>query len=389
MSDDIVGRLRKVHRETHNTGASIRTFSCPGRINLIGEHIDYNGGHVLPAAIDRAVYLCVSANDTGKFRFHDMHFDRKAEIPVENLRLGKEQIPKFWVYPLGALATVHDRYESGFDFTFYSTIPVGAGMSSSAAITTATLYGMSLFLQKAIAPPDLALMGQRVEKEFAGVSCGIMDQFVVIHGKKDCAVLLDTRDLGFEFLDIDSRLVHFVLVDSGIKHSLRESGYNQRRRECEGALAALRKNGAAVRHLCEIRSGELERFAAAMGGVEYKRALHASTEEERTLEFHRMMKAKRFPAAGELLYASHESLRDDFEVSIPEIDRMVEDTRGIEGVYGSRMMGGGFGGCTVTMVAAEHVPEFVRVISMRFESAFHRSPGVYDCVIEDGVREIV
>ncbi|MBP7602813.1 MAG: galactokinase [Spirochaetes bacterium] len=385
--NELVHRLIEAHRSAFPDAARPRVFSCPGRINLIGEHVDYNGGHVFPAAIDRAVYLCVSENTSGRFRFHDAGFQASGELPLL-LFGGGTVVPRVWLYPAGALALLRSDWDRGFDLSYLSIIPAGGGVSSSAAITVVTLYAMISMLGMTIDTLELARMGQRVEREYAGVACGIMDQFAVIHGKKDSAMLLDTRDLSFEYLHIDSSRVHFVLVNSGIKHSLRESGYNDRRRECDSALALLRGAGAEIAHLCDLAPHDFAPLEAGLPPVERRRARHAIAENARTLEFLRRMRSGDFAGAGDLLYASHASLRDDFEVSIDELDRLVEWAEPIAGVYGSRMMGGGFGGCTITMVDASLSEEFARTIGERFRREYGTPPDILECTIGDGVREI-
>ncbi|HSV96413.1 MAG TPA: galactokinase [Spirochaetota bacterium] len=380
-------RLIETHGSAFPDTGPGRVFFCPGRINLIGEHVDYNGGHVLPAAIDRAVYLCMSRNAQKCFRFNDAGFDASGELPL-SLFKGGADVPKVWLYPAGALALVPGGWEEGLDLSYLSTIPPGAGVSSSAAVTTVTLYGAFSVLGMTIDMVELARMGQRVERDYAGVACGIMDQFAVIHGRKDSAMLLDTRDLSFEYLHINSSRIHFVLVNSGIRHSLRESGYNDRRKECESALALLRGMGAGIDHLCELGPADFERLAPELPAVEQKRARHAVTENARTLEFHRRMRSGDYTGAGALLYVSHASLRDDFEVSILELDRLVEWAVPVPGVFGSRMMGGGFGGCSITMVDSGAVEEFVRKIEVKFREAHGAGPQIFDCTIGEGVGEL-
>ncbi|MCU0843322.1 MAG: galactokinase [Spirochaetes bacterium] len=386
--NDHLKRLIERHGSVFPDTGPVRVFFCPGRMNLIGEHVDYNGGHVLPAAIDRAVYLCMSRNALKRFRFNDASFDASGDLPLSLFGAGAV-VPKVWLYPAGALALVRSDWDEGLDLSFLSSIPPGAGVSSSAAVTTVTLYGALSMLGLPINTVELAKLGQRVEREYAGVACGIMDQFAVIHGRKDSAMLLDTRDLSFEYLTIDSSRIHFVLVNSGVKHSLRESGYNDRRRECESALALLRGMGAGIDHLCELGPAEYERMAPELPAVERKRARHAVTENARALDFHRLMRSGDNAGAGALLYASHASLRDDFEVSIDELDRLVEWAAPLPGVFGSRMMGGGFGGCTITMLeAGAAAGEFAREIGARFQSAYGGPPQVFECTIGEGVGEL-
>lgn len=387
MSQTHAQRLRESHLARFKGAENPRLFSCPGRINLIGEHIDYNGGHVLPAAIDKRIFLCVSRNNDGMIRFSDLSFGAAWEIPLEFLEHRDPTVDRFWLYPFGAVKLSGNGISTGMDLSYSSDIPLGAGVSSSAAITTVTLYALDALSGRKTDTAEMARKGQRVEREFAGVSCGIMDQFAVIHGKRHHAMLLDTRDLSCRYVRIDTRFVHFILVNSGIKHSLRQTGYNDRRRDCENALARLWESGAPIEHLCDMGMADFNRWSGVLNATEHKRAMHAVSENERAVAFFNAIRERDFEGSGELLYASHESLRDRYEVSIPEMDLMVEWTRGMDGVFGARMMGGGFGGCTINMVRADRTGEFKAAMCGLFRSAFGKDPEMIECTIDDGVRE--
>lgn len=380
--------LKTAHAHSYGDSPRMRVFACPGRINIIGEHIDYNGGHVLPAAVNKHVYLAVTPNNDNIIRFHSVDFGDPFEIHIDNIGDMNDPGDHWWVYPFGACKLMDIDWKSGFDFTFKNTLPAGAGMSSSAAITVCTMYALGKLHDTTMKANDMARLAQRVEWEVAGVSCGIMDQFSVIHGKEDNAVMLDTRDLSFDYVPVDSNVVHFVLVNSGIKHSLKDTGYNDRRRECEQALEKLQASGIEIDHLCELPAGKIDVIKDILSDNEYKRTVHAVTENLRVKEFSDAMDTYRLYDAGDAMFRSHASLRDDFEVSIPEIDRMVEWTKEIDGVYGSRMMGGGFGGCTINMVALYAVDRFIDRVTKKFEGEFGRTPEIYNCVLEDGVHEL-
>ncbi|MFW5861854.1 MAG: galactokinase [Spirochaetota bacterium] len=381
--------LKTAHVRAYGDSPRMRVFACPGRINIIGEHIDYNGGHVLPAAVNKHVYLAITPNNDNVIRFHSVDFGDPFEIHVDNIDDMSDPGDHWWVYPFGACKLIDIELKSGFDLTFKNTLPAGAGMSSSAAITVCTIYALCMLHNASIKPNEMARLAQRVEWEVAGVSCGIMDQFSVIHGKEDNAIMLDTRDLSFEFVPVDSNVVHFVLVNSGIKHSLKDTGYNDRRKECQHALETLQAGGIKIDHLCELPAEKIDVIKGMLSDVEFKRTVHAVTENLRVKEFSDAMNAYRLHEAGDAMFRSHASLRDDFEVSIPEIDRMVKWTKDIDGVYGSRMMGGGFGGCTINMVALYAVDRFTDQITKKFEAEFGRAPEIYNCILEDGVRELV
>ena len=375
------------HKKKYPETGKIRIFSCPGRINIIGEHIDYNGGHVLPAAINKRIYCCISANSKKRFRFLSSNFNDYYEIPIDEIdtHLNKG---RWWLYPLGALRLLNESWENGYDMSFHSTIPIGAGMSSSAAITVVTLFGLTVKNSIEMHPLSLAQLAQRVEREIVGVKCGIMDQFIAIHGKKNNAIILDTRDLSFEYVTFNENSTRLILINSGISHSLKDSEYNIRRTECENALSIIKNAGIDIRYLCELEDKNFQELQEHLPPNERKRTHHAITENRRTVTFYEKIQISDLQSAGEMLYESHQSLRNYYEVSIPEIDAMVDWTADIDGVYGARMMGGGFGGCTINMVAPDAAQEFREIMAERFKRKFGEEPEMYECTIEDGVKEV-
>lgn len=387
----IIDTVIAFHREHFPQSADYALFSSPGRINIIGEHIDYNGGTVLPAAIDKHIYICVSRNNDGIIRFVSANHKGIGEVTLNNLYTTQTQAHArhtWWLYPLGACILSHIEFTSGFDISFYSTLPVGAGMSSSAAITVGTLYALYTLHNQKIKTKDLALIAQRVEWEYAGVQCGIMDQMAIINGKKDTAIVLNTKDLDFVNIPIDTSAVRFVLVNSGVKHSLKESAYNDRRQECERSLIILQKAGFHIHYLCDCRIDDLPSIQQHLPETEYKRAYHVISENHRVHQFAHEIQQYNLTKAGELLYKSHESLSVHYEVSIPLIDEMVEWASDIDGVYGSRLMGGGFGGCTINMVAVYAVEHFIQTIAQKFLKKINRTPEIYECSIDDGTHQI-
>lgn len=377
------------HRAQFSQTGTLRVFSCPGRINLIGEHVDYNGGHVLPAAIDRRIYLCISPNELNKFRLNSQDFNEYTEIPIDGINTYPHESEQWWVYPLGAILLLSRKWIKGYDMTFMSDIPIGAGMSSSAAIIVVTLYAFTRSENIAMTSDEMALLAQRVEREIVGVRCGIMDQFTIIHGKKNHAILLDTRDLRYHYVKHDAETTRFVLINSGISHRLKDSEYNIRRKECESALSIIQNNGANITYLCDLDSEQFQRLKKYLPLTERKRAHHVINENQRTLNFRKELERNNLSGAGNILYASHKSLKELYEVSIPEIDEMVKWTKSMKGVYGSRMMGGGFGGCTINMVQTNSITDFKEKMTEKFNKRFSRIPAIYECTIENGVDELL
>lgn len=324
-------------------------------------------------------FVSSSHADIGEVSIHAIHTPQAADYASG----------KWWIYPFGACALADVGFDSGCDMSFFSTLPVGAGMSSSAALSVGTLYALLALHNKKFKPTALALKAQQVEWDFAGVHCGIMDQMAIIHGKKNHAVFLDTQDLSVKLIPIDTSAVRFIIVNSGEKHSLRESGYNDRRKESESALGLLHQSGFPIKHLCQLGISDLADIQAILPQTEYKRASHAISENHRVHQFSKEIQQYNLHKAGELLYKSHDSLSVFYEVSTPLIDDMVEWASEVDGVYGARLMGGGFGGCTINMVALYAVDHFKETIANKFNNAEKRLPEIYECSLSDGISQVL
>lgn len=364
------------------------TAFAPGRVNLIGEHTDYNGGCVMPCAISLGTYCAARRRDDDIIRLFSENFP--SERPVTICGFNKTDNTAGcagWVrYPIGvirAFAAFGYAAPSGADLLFWGDLPDGAGLSSSAAIEVLTGVVLSALFNFPVTGQELALIGQFAENHFVGVQCGIMDQFASAMGRKDCAVLLNTQSLEYEYAPIDSSLC-VVIANSGVKHSLASSAYNDRRHECEAALASLRSE-ADVPSLCSLTPQELfSKIHLIESGVCRRRAKHAVTENARTLAAAEALKKGSLTEFGELMRQSHESLRDDYEVSCPELDFLAETAWSIDGIYGARMTGGGFGGCTVNLVKRDCAQQAALELQSKYEQKFGRTPSVYIVSISDG-----
>lgn len=343
--------------------------SAPGRVNLIGEHVDYSGGFVLPAAIDRRVFLTARPLKEKILRLRSRNETEAAEIDLSQ-PLEKGQ-PAWANYVKGVAAGFQKLGVTipGLEIEIDSTVPAGAGLSSSAALEVATATLLEALTGILLDPSEKALLCQRAEHEFAGVPCGIMDQFASVHGREGHALLLDCRDQTFEHIPMSDPAVSLLIFDTKVKHSLATSAYAQRRASCEAAAAAL---GVET-----LREASLEQLAAAKLDAEtHRRARHVITEIARTVEAAAALKSGDWTAAGKLMRASHLSLRDDFEVSCAELDFVADSAADMEGVFGCRMTGGGFGGCAVALVATGAVEE----ISRRLTSAYQTRTGILPAV---------
>jgi galactokinase len=352
--------------------------AAPGRVNVIGEHTDYNDGFVLPMAIDRYTVIAAAppAKKRNAIRLRSSQVDGEAVI---DLSQPLKPAPKgaWFNYPLGVLAGFSVRYAKpgGFDALIHSTVPLGGGLSSSAALEVATATLLEAVTGEKIDPFDKAMLCQWAEHEYAGMPCGIMDQFISVMGKPDHLLLLDCRSRISELVPMTDLSVAVLITNTNVKHELTGGGYAKRRAQCEEAARAL-----GVPSLRDATTGLLERARPTLDPVVWRRARHVITEIQRTLQAAQAVRASDWPTAGQLMYASHCSLRDDYEVSCAELDAVVEIAQAIGshgGVIGCRMTGGGFGGCAVGLVRAHSLPAITAAISAEYEKRTGIKPSLF------------
>ena len=358
-------------------------FTCfaPGRVNLIGEHTDYNGGYVLPCAIHLGIYGAAARREDRTFRFYSESFPEAGVLTYELLQ---ESPGESWAnYPVSvirALAQFDCMPERGADFYFTADLPEGAGLSSSAALEVATGILLRQLYRLPLSQEKLAMVGKLAENRFIGVNCGIMDQFASAMGKKDHALLLNTETLACRYAPLGN--TSLVIVNSGVKHSLAGSAYNDRRRECETACRLL-----DAPFLCALSP---EEFAGRSEKISdetiLRRARHVVTENSRTLHAAEALSQGNLAAFGKLMNESHASLRDDYEVSCKELDFLSDFARHYPGVYGARMTGGGFGGCTVNLMEQGREEAFAAAIKTAYRRQFGIIPAVYPVRVSDGAR---
>jgi len=363
-------------------------FFCPGRINLIGEHIDYNGGRVMPCAISLGTYLAISKNKDKLLRFHSLNFPETAHLHLQESysKSGKE----WYNYPLGVIHEVVQSGHpvSGLNMLFYGNLPIGAGLSSSASIEVLMAFALSEMFALKISNKDISVMCKKVENEFIGVNCGIMDQFAVAMGKKEKAILLNCDTLDFEYLPFKTGDYCLAIINSNKPRTLADSKYNERFAECGRALKALKKK-LQVRHLCDVSFHDFTAYRHLINDpVLEKRALHVISENFRVGEARDALKAGELFTFGKLMYASHQSLKDWYEVSGKELDTIVEFCKTFNGCIGARMTGAGFGGCAIAFVQKESIHEFTDQITSYYEKAIGYKPAVLISNIDDGVRKI-
>ena len=378
--------------EVYGEGGEIREYFAPGRVNLIGEHTDYNGGHVFPCALTLGTYGLARKRDDRKLRFYSVNFSKLGVIESSLDDLIPSDQAGWTNYPKGVMWTFEKRgykLTSGVDFLIWGNIPNGSGLSSSASLEVLTgLMLKDMFGVEELSMQDLALIGQYSENNFNGMNCGIMDQFASAMGKKDCAIFLDTSTLEFEYAPVKLKDARIVITNSKVKHSLVGSAYNDRRNECETALKELQKE-VDIKALGDLSEEEFEAHKSVItSDICRKRAKHAVYENQRAIKAVNALKADNVEEFGKLMNASHVSLRDDYEVSCEEIDILVDLAWQIPGVIGSRITGGGFGGCTVSIVKIDAVDHFIDTIGKQYKEKVGHEAEFYVVDIGDGAHVI-
>ena len=362
------------------------TGFAPGRVNLIGEHTDYNGGRVFPCALDLGIEGSACRRSDRKLRFYSADFNGAG---VVELSLDSGLGGGWTDYPLSvfkAFSAMGYRADQGADFVFKGSLPHGSGLSSSAALEVLTGLLISRLCGFSVTAQELAVFGQFAENRFIGVNCGIMDQFASAVGKKGCAVLLDSLTLGYSYARVADDDTALVIVNSGVKHLLASSAYNDRRRECETALAQI--NGVfKAPSLCSLSTEEFERYSYAVTDpVCRRRAKHAVYENSRVAAAAKALENGDLERFGELMKESHLSLKNDYEVSCAELDFLASLAWELPGVYGARMTGGGFGGCTVNLMKKESLGSFAETVKKEYKTRFGREAEIYAANIGDGAR---
>jgi galactokinase len=365
---------------------SPRTFRAPGRVNLIGEHTDYNDGFVMPAAIDLSTFVTVWPRDDRKLQIRSDNFDDEIEFDLDE----PDPAPRgHWSDYVVGVAVILDRTGHrlrGARLHIRGEVPLGSGLSSSASVEVATACALTANSDLAIDRRELALLCQRAENEFVGARVGIMDQFVSLFGKEQKALLLDCRSLEFKLLPLPDT-VNLVICNTMVKHELASSAYNERRAQCEAGVRHLARFLPHVKALRDVTLAELEEFGRDLPAVVYRRCRHVITENVRVLAAGEALERRDLYRFGELMRGSHFSLRDDYQVSSYELDLMVELAFMSDGVYGARMTGGGFGGCTVSLVENDALERVKAKIESEFQASFGLKPELFATPACDGARE--
>ncbi len=366
-----------------------KEFFSPGRVNLIGEHTDYNGGNVFPCAIDKGTFALVKKREDNKFRMYSENFEHLGVVEFYLEKLENEKEHDWANYPKGVIKMFLDggyRIDRGFDVLFHGNIPNGAGLSSSASIEIATAIILKDLFQLDIEMTEMIKLCQKAENLFIGVNSGIMDQFAVGMGKKDHAILLDCNTLKYEYVPVILKEEVIVISNTNKRRGLADSKYNERREECEKALSELQEK-LKINALGELTIEEFEENKNLIKDeVRRKRAKHAVYENQRTLKAQKELSDGNLSEFGKLMNQSHESLRDDYEVTGIELDTLVEIAREQEGVIGSRMTGAGFGGCTVSIVRTDKVESFIKNVGEKYKEKIGYDADFYIVEVSEGAR---
>jgi galactokinase len=373
-------------RQFPNTPAP-RRYRAPGRVNLIGEHTDYNLGFVLPIAIELACFAAASPNSAGKLRVYSVNVDQGHEFPVA--RIPDEHTRGDWTdYVIGVAQQLARRGYTldGVNLAIHSTVPVGSGLSSSAAIEVAT--ALALLGGRPVEKTELARLCQAAERDFVGLPVGIMDQYVSVHGAPAAAVKIDCRSITHELVRLPDH-VSVLAINTMVKHELSGSAYRDRVQECAEAVAVIRRRRFDVESLRDVRSSELADFRHSMPEIPWRRARHVTTENERVEQFKAASDRRDLVLMGKLFVASHRSLQHDYEVSCPELDFLVDTAIQLDGVYGARMTGGGFGGCTVNLVQPDAVERVAERIRNEYRRKYEIDAPVYRCIPAAGACELL
>ncbi|HEY4154801.1 MAG TPA: galactokinase [Puia sp.] len=365
-------------------GKDILIAAAPGRVNLIGEHTDYNEGFVLPGAVDRNIYVGVDSNTNRILNVYAEQYQEKFTFPIDDVH----PVKGWPTYLLGMIYHLlpHKQLSVGMDVVVSGNVPVGAGMSSSAALCSAFGVALNEIFRLGLSRMEIALAAQKTEHEFAGLKCGIMDMFASLHGKEGHVMKLDCRNLEYEYIPFDFPDYCIVLVNSMVSHSLSSSAYNERRQQCEDGVSYLKRFYPEIHSLRDVKPETLKQHRNEIDPVVFKRCLYVVEENQRLLEGCDFLEAGRLDDFGKLMYATHEGLSRDYAVSCAESDFLVNAARSFPEVKGARQMGGGFGGCIISLVKKDEADHFIKGIQEKYENRYGKTPDVFIMNIAEGAH---
>lgn len=363
-------------------------IDSPGRINLIGEHIDYNGGHVLPAAIDKKIRLYLRKSNIDTCTIWSENYSTGFSFDINDVKPGAVEWQNYILGVVHYIGTIKGGFVKGFDCIIHSELPMGSGLSSSAALECGLAKGLDELFKIGLSSDEIITLSRDAEHNFVGTKCGIMDQFSVVRGKKNHLILLDCQSLKYELIKSDLDPYKLVLLNSNVSHNLASSEYNTRRQECEDALAAINNKYPSYEYLVDVPEEIVKEFKEELPEKTFNRAIYVTQENKRTLMASNALEDDLFEVFGSLLYQSHKGLSELYEVSCDELDFMVDFSKEFDFVLGSRMMGGGFGGCTINLVHEDHVNDYIKNISEAYKKKFNIELSPIEVNISNGVSKI-
>lgn len=384
-------KLRQEFFELYGSGEAPRVFASPARINIIGEHIDYNGGKVFPAAIDRYLYVAIRKRSDSKIIYNDLFFDGTYTFDInDNFKFDKtNDYANFLNGILSCMKKQGYSFDSGFEVLIASNVPSAGGISSSSALECGFAWAVNETFNFGISRKDIALMGQQSEHEFMNVNCGIMDQYIIATARADTAELLDCANITHEYVPLLLGDYRFIVMNTKKQRKLADSKYNERRSQCEAGLTMLQSAGHNIPNLCSMTPDQFEEWGSAIPDpVIYKRVRHCVTEMDRVLRAVDALKANDLVSLGKLLYASHDSLKNDYEVTGIELDTLVEAAAKQKGCLGARMTGAGFGGCAIALVHKDSVQDFMENVQNEYTKKIGYSGDFFACGAGQGVKEL-
>lgn len=379
--------IKRSFAAVFNTFDAPLIVRSPGRVNIIGEHTDYNEGFVLPAAIDKSIYIALSKRTDNQIHLYSLDFDETCVIEISDIRPARNWATYIW----GVADQLIQRGHSiaGFNLAFGGDVPVGAGLSSSAAVECATVFGLNELFTLGIGRMEMVHIAQKAEQTFAGVMCGVMDQFASMFGQKDCALKLDCRSLEYELVPLDLKGYKIVLLNTNVKHSLASSEYNTRRQQCEQGVSWVREHYPKIKSLRDISMAMLSQCVAPKDQLIYKRCKFIVEENDRLISGCADLEQGNLQALGTKMYHTHDGLSNAYEVSCAELDFLVDEVRKSTDVLGARMMGGGFGGCTINLIREDAVEKLVNDINKNYYQKMGLDLSVYIAQIGAGTATMI
>ncbi|MEM8762827.1 MAG: galactokinase [Bacteroidota bacterium] len=363
-------------------------IKSPGRINLIGEHLDYNGGHVLPAAIDLTVTLSLRKNNSHSCTIYSKSINDTFQVHLDNLEISSQEWHNYFLGVIHFMEQKHPGRISGFDCIVESNLPIGSGVSSSAALECGIAIALKTLFDIPVTDEEVIYIARDAEHHFVGTKCGIMDQFAVVRGKKERLIQLNCHDLSYDYVPAELSPYVIVLLNTNVSHNLATSEYNLRRQECEAALEIIRRKHSEYEALAHIPKKIVTEYQSEMTPKMFQRATYVIEENQRTLDASAALAEQNLSVFGAMLYASHKGLSEKYEVSCPELDFLVQQAHHHPDVIGARMMGGGFGGCTINLVHQDEVESFVEQTALAYQKKFQIQLTPHTVKIGDGVKRI-